>query len=234
MEKVSAILDVFFILITCLAVWQFYRATNKSLRFLLIVVTWMVIQFLLGRTNFYDNQTTAPPRFFLLIFPPFFLMILCFLTVSGRKFIDTLDIKRLTLLHTIRIPVEIALYYLFTYKAIPQIMTFEGSNFDIIAGLTAPIVFYVGFMKHKIPNKLLILWNFLCLGLLMNIIVIAILSAKTPFQQFAFDQPNIAVGHFPYNWLPSIIVPLILFAHLASLRQLLKPSNLTVSSTSLL
>jgi hypothetical protein len=221
MEKVSTILDVFFILTTILGVWQFYRASNKSKKFLLIVFIWMTIQFLLGRTNFYDNETTIPPRFILLIFPGFVLIILFFLSVGGRKFIDSLSLKQLTLLHTIRIPVEIALYYLFIVEAIPQIMTFEGRNFDIVAGLTAPFIFYFGFIKNKISDRLLIVWNVISLGLLVNIIVIALLSAKNPLQQFAFDQPNIAIGHFPFNWLPSVIVPLVLFSHLTSLRQLI-------------
>ncbi len=221
MEKVSIILNIFFILTTILTVWQFYRASNKSKIFLIIVIVWMTVQFQLGRTDFYDNQTTLPPRFILLIFPPFLLIIITFLTRYGKKFIDSLNLKQLTLLHTIRIPVEIALYYLFFAKAIPQIMTFEGQNFDIIAGFTAPFIFYFGFIKNKISDRILIVWNILSLALLINIIVIALLSAKTPLQQFAFDQPNIALGHFPFNWLPSIIVPLVMFSHLTSLRQII-------------
>ncbi len=221
MEKVSTILDVFFILITILVVWQFYRASNKSKKFLLIVFIWMTLQFFLGRTNFYENENAIPPRFILLIIPAFALTIFLFLTVGGRNFIDSLNLKQLTLLHTIRIPVEIALYYLFIAKVIPQIMTFEGRNFDIVAGLTAPFIFYFGFIKNKISDKLLIVWNVISLSLLVNIIIIAFLSAKTPLQQFAFDQPNIALGHFPFNWLPSVIVPLVLFSHLTSLRQLI-------------
>jgi hypothetical protein len=30
------------------------------------------------------------------------------------------------------------------------------------------------------------------------------------------------VLYLPYSWLPSIIVPLVLFSHLAAIRQLLK------------
>ncbi|TAH09231.1 MAG: hypothetical protein EAZ13_00315 [Sphingobacteriia bacterium] len=221
MEKVSIILNIFFILTTILTVWQFYRASNQSKKFLIIVIVWMIVQYELGKTDFYDNQTTLPPRFILLIFPPFLLIIIMFITLNGKKFIDRLSLKHLTLLHTIRIPVEIALYYLFIAKAIPQIMTFEGRNFDIIAGFTAPFIFYFGIIKNKISDKLLIVWNVLSLALLINIIIIALLSAKTPLQQFAFDQPNIALAHFPFNWLPSIIVPLVLFSHLTSLRQII-------------
>ena len=62
----------------------------------------------------------------------------------------------------------------------------------------------------------------LCLGLLLNILVIAILSAQTPFQKFAFDQPNIGVTFFPFIWLPGIVVPIVLISHLAAIRQLIE------------
>jgi hypothetical protein len=101
-------------------------------------------------------------------------------------------------------------------------MTFEGMNFDILSGLTAPFVYYFGFIKKQLHTKFLIVWNILCLGLLINIVSIAILAAPTPFQKLALDQPNTAVLYFPFIWLPAIIVPLVLLSHLASLRQLLK------------
>ena len=144
-----------------------------------------------------------------------------FITTGGRNFIDTLNTGQLTLLHTIRIGVEIVLFYLFVAKTIPIEMTFEGRNFDIIAGLTAPLVYYFGYVKKLLSSKLLIAWNICCLVLLINIVITAILSVHTPFQHFGFDQPNIAVAHFPFCWLPGIVVPLVLFSHLATLRQLL-------------
>ncbi len=220
MEQVSILLKGVFVMITLLAIIQFYRASGQSKSFLIIIFIWMTIQLILGLTNFYEDESTVPPRFGLLFVPPVLLIISMFITKSGQDFMNRLDIKQLTLLHTIRIPVEFVLYFLFLLKAIPQIMTFEGRNFDIIAGLTAPIIFYFGFYQHKIPNKILILWNIICLGLLMNIIIIALLSTKTFLQKFGFDQPNIAIAYFPFNWLPSVVVPLVLFSHLASIRQL--------------
>jgi hypothetical protein len=222
MEKVSLLLQLFFVATTIVAVWQFYRASNQSKAFLAITLAWMTVQYFLGRTDFFDKEDTIPPRFALLIVPPLVATIVLFIMPKGRRFIDSLQLNSLTLLHTIRIPVEIALYYLFIAKTIPQAMTFEGRNFDILAGITAPFIVYFGLVKNKFSTKFLIVWNVLCLCLLFNIILLAILSAKTPFQQLAFNQPNIAIGHFPFNWLASVIVPLVLLAHLASIKQLLK------------
>jgi hypothetical protein len=100
-------------------------------------------------------------------------------------------------------------------------MTFEGRNFDIISGITAPFIYYFGFIKNKIPQTVLLAWNFICLALLINIVMNAVLSAPFTFQQFAFDQPNIAIFYFPFVWLPCCVVPIVLFSHLATIRQLL-------------
>jgi hypothetical protein len=228
MEKISVISNAIFVLIALITVWQFYKASNHSKIFLTIAGIIGITQLGIGLTDFYEDQSTIPPRFVLLFLPALILTILTFVTKKGKEFIDNLNIKNLTILHTIRIPVEITLHYLFLVKAIPQIMTYEGWNFDIIAGLSAPLVYYFGFVKNQLSKGILITWNIISLGLLMNIVTIAILSQKTPFQQLAIGEPNFAIGHFPYNWLPSIIVPIVLFSHLAALRLLILGKRNTV------
>jgi len=137
-------------------------------------------------------------------------------------FIDNMDVKMLTLLHAIRIPVELILFGLFINKTIPEAMTFEGRNFDILSGLTAPFIYYFGFVKKTLDKKIILAWNFICLALLINIVATAILSAPFTFQKLAFDQPNIAILYFPFVWLPCCIVPIVFLSHLASIRQLHK------------
>ncbi|NIJ52232.1 hypothetical protein [Dyadobacter arcticus] len=124
----------------------------------------------------------------------------------------------------IRIPVELVLLWLSWHKAIPELMTFEGRNPDIFSGITAPFVAYFGLarVKSKQGRGLLLIWNLICLALLQNIVINGLLSAPTPFQRFAFDQPNVAISYFPFSWLPTFIVPLALFGHLVSIRKIIK------------
>ncbi len=182
---------------------------------------WMALQGYLSYIGFYSQHLdTMPPRFIFVLGPPLLLIFLLFLTAWGREFMDSLSLSTLTYLHVIRIPVELVLLGLFFSKAIPELMTFEGRNFDILAGITAPLVAYFGVQQGKVGKNALLFWNFLCLALLFNIVIHAILSIPTPFQQFAFDQPNMGVLHFPFIWLPAVIVPIVLFSHLASIRKL--------------
>jgi FtsH-binding integral membrane protein len=86
-------------------------------------------------------------------------------------------------------------------------------------------MYFLAFKNGK-PNRiLLIVWNLIALGLLVNIVTIAFLSFKSPLQRLALDQPNVAVTYFPFIWLPAVIVPLVLFCHLAALWQLLRPET---------
>jgi len=222
MENLPVYINVGFVLITLLTIWLFYKATNYSKLVWIIITAWLIIQTIISLTGFYTITKTHPPRFLLLVLPALLFIILLFTTNKGRMFIDNMDVKMLTLLHAIRIPVELILFGLFINKTIPEAMTFEGRNFDILSGLTAPFIYYFGFVKKTLDKKIILAWNFICLALLINIVATAILSAPFTFQKLAFDQPNIAILYFPFVWLPCCIVPIVFLSHLVSIRQLHK------------
>lgn len=193
-------------------------------RVMIACIAWLMAQAKNTLSNFYNTNTSSlPGRLFLVgILPAIIAIILLFATKKGRQFVDDLSIVYLTYLSVIRIFVELVLLLLFLNKAVPQLMTFEGRNFDIFSGITAPFIAYFGLQKRKLNRSIILTWNFICLALLINIAVNAVLSAPFPFQQFAFDQPNIAILNFPFSWLPTFIVPLVLFSHLVSIKQLIK------------
>ena len=221
-SNLPMVVNIVFILTTLLTIFFFYKSTNNSKLTLVIISAWILLQAILSLSGFYQTTDTFPPRFALMALPAVLFIIGLFVSAKGRTYIESLDTKTLTLLHIVRIPVELTLYWLFLNKAIPQLMTFEGRNFDILAGITAPVVFYFGYVKNTFNKTVLLLWNFICLGLLLNIVVNAVLSAPSSFQQFAFEQPNTAILYFPFVWLPCCVVPLVLLAHLVSIRKLLQ------------
>lgn len=222
MDNIPVIVSVIFILTTLLTAYLFYVAANKSDVVLFIMISWLILQGATGYSGFYINTQSVPPRFLFLVLPPLLLIFILMGFRKGKNFIDGLDLKSLTLLQVVRIPVELVLFMLYTYGTIPELMTFEGRNFDILAGITAPIVYYYGFINKRLSNRSILTWNVICLILLLNIIINAVLSAPFPFQKFAFDQPNIAVFYFPYVWLPGFIVSIVFISHIVSIRQLIK------------
>ncbi len=210
-----------FIVTTMLTLWFFYKASESKLA-VFILLAWIALQGIISDSGFYTITDTVPPRFVFLVLPALAVVVLMMVSKSGKRFVDSLDTRWLTYLHVIRIPVEITLYLLFINKLVPALMTFEGTNFDIVSGITAPIIAYFGYTSKKLSKGILLGWNFLCLALLANIVITAVLCAPFPFQQLAFEQPNVGVLYFPFTWLPGFVVPMVLFAHLVSIRQLLK------------
>ncbi len=211
---------IIFILTVIISILFLYKASNSK-TLLTTLIIWSITQSLIAYSGFYLLTDTIPPRFLLMVGPPLLAIILILTTKNGKRFVSSFDLKTLTLLHTVRIPVELVLFSLFLQKLVPELMTFSGRNWDILSGISAVLIYLLVIKKNKINTSLALAWNFIGLGLLLNIVINAILSAPFAFQQFSFEQPNIGVLMFPYNLLPAVIVPIVLFSHLISIKQLL-------------
>lgn len=220
--KTSLCVSLTFGAITFVTIYLFYRASNYARTSLYAILGWLLLQGIVARSGFYEDTSGMPPRFVLAVLPTFAMMAILFFTKKGKQFIHSLDEAKLTLLHTVRIVVEMVLLWLFMAGTLPEVMTFEGRNFDILAGLTAPIIYYFGYQKQRLSRNVLLLWNVVCVLLLLNVVIHAIFALPSSFQQIAFDQPNIAVLHFPFIWLPSVVVPLVMFSHFVCIYKLLK------------
>jgi hypothetical protein len=226
-ENLPGYISITFILTTFLTVGILFYAVKQTVfntlpaRILVFLVAfWLLFEAVLALGGFYQ-AITVPPRVFAFGVLPVLLLIVIYFIFFRRNFIESLPLKTLTILHIVRIPVELVLFWLFQQALVPRAMTFEGSNFDILSGITAPIVYFIAFRGGKINRSVLIVWNVFALLLLFNIVITAALSFPGPLQRIAFDQPNIGVMYFPFIWLPTVIVPVVLFCHLASLWKLL-------------
>jgi hypothetical protein len=172
-------------------------------------------------SGFYLDSQSMPPRFALAILPSVIIIVGLFAFKKGKEFLDALDLRFLLMIHFLRIPVEWCLYDLYQQAMIPEIMTFEGRNFDILIGITAIIIYLITYTFKRYNRALLIIWNVIGMVFLLNIVVHAILSVQSPIQQFGFDQPNRAVLEYPFVLLPAVVVPIVMLSHLATLRKLI-------------
>lgn len=209
--------NILFIAITIAALLLFYCGTGKNNRILLVSLLWMTVAGILAYNGFFENNLAKPPRFLLV------LLIAIFLSIYFYKIIKTATLKPgyLIAIHILRLPVELSLYELFLSKQVPVIMTFKGWNFDILMGITAiALLLYMLFTKRKLSRLFFAAWNIAGLIFLTFIVAIAIFSAPLPIQQFAFDQPNVAVAKFPFVYLPAYIVPVVFLSHLLLLKKI--------------
>jgi len=209
------LLQIVFIIITLVAVGLFYVATGFDKRLLGFYAVWLAITAILPISGFLQNTDAVPPRVLLVLLPAFLSVVILVRAMRSR----VINQRYLLAIHGLRLPVELVLHQLYLQGKVPVIMTYEGWNFDILVGISALILLLYSFIKGKGINPMLFkVWNIIGIVFLSIIVVVAIFSAPLAFQQLAFEQPNVAVLQFPYTYLPAVVVPIVLSAHLLGLK----------------
>ena len=187
---------------------------------LLAVSAWVLAVSVLASQGFFSDFLGKPPRM-IIIFVPFVALLGLTFTPTLTTLVRHVPLAWLHSLQAFRVGVEVLLWLLFIQNLMPVQMTFEGRNFDILAGLTGPIVGYYCFSRRTWPQWVAVLWNVGSLGLLLNIVVVSILSTPVPFRYFLNEPANTIVAQFPFILLPMVLVPLAYSLHFFSLRRLL-------------
>lgn len=200
--------QVLFIITALSCVVLLYFGTGKNKRLLYIFLPWQVFT---GTIAFFNVFEKKPVLFPLAMTGTLILTILMLKQTNKYR----LNIPCLLAIHVLRIPVELGLYKLYLQNKIPALMTFTGWNYDILVGVSALILLAsMLYIKKSISSLLFITWNIIGLIFLTIIVSLAVLSSPLPIQQFAFEQPNIAVLKFSYSFLPTCIVPAVLMSHI--------------------
>lgn len=184
------------------------------------VFVWLVFLAIASYNKWFLDFTSVPPRIFLAVIP----VVIVIIAVVFSGILDKLLLKIrpwwLVNLQTFRVVVEVMLWLLVYHQILPVQMSFEGWNFDVLVGITAIPVSYLCFKSRKFYYTPVIVWNIAGLVLLVNIVVIAVLSSPSPMRVFMNEPSNTLVAYYPFIWLPGFLVPMALFLHLASLRQI--------------
>lgn len=218
-DKIPVWINIVFIVIAICTIVFFYLSNSKPIKVTLILIAWSILHSVLAYNGFYLNTGSTPPRFVIVFFPSLILIIYGCLPKNFNWIKNNRRLLSSTFLHTVRLPIEIVLFYLFLNKMIPQIMTFKGFNFDIMVGIAAPVISIL-LWKKIIDKKILLLFNIFGLILVLTILSIALLSSELPIQQFAHEQPNRAINYFPFILLPALIVPVVIYTHVTDIIRL--------------
>lgn len=212
-----------FIILSIVELIYFYWISNKQQGFLLAASLWLIITGFAAYAGFFLEVDAIPPRFIAILLPTAIIWYVFGWSGKGEVFRSKFNLEGLHYIHIVRIFVEsVFLYGLYQKGLVAKELTFLGNNYDIFPGITAPIMAFLYFRRKVLGKKLLILWNVICVCVLLFTISQAILSAPFPFQQLSLDQPTVAVLYFPYVWLPAFVAPLVILSHLISIKLLLK------------
>lgn len=195
------------------AIFSIFSADNK-LATLGIVAVWGVA---LGAIGYSLKAST--PSFSLLVtitvLPCLILTIMSFLPTS-RQFMRGLNDEQLHHLHLWRVPFAFVLLWFYQAGISPIDLTFEGINYDIIIGLTAPVIGSLAFSQKMLTKEIVLGWN--AIGILLLLISIILVLFEI--------QSNAAISlqlqRLPYLLLLGFLMPLSLFSHALSSYRILK------------
>lgn len=220
--------DLLFLAIVLLLYMLFFTGSrkvfgkSKGLLVTAVLTLLLAAQALLAAKGFFRDFSGMPPRIFLLIGPVFFLLFIIAFLPRTSRWVAPLSQTALSGFQSFRIAVEIVLWALYAQVLIPVQMTFEGRNFDIVSGILGAVVGLLLWRKVKLSRAVILVWNFIGLGLLINIVVTAILSTPVSFRFFMNEPANTIVAELPYVWLPGFVVPMAFLLHILSIRKALQ------------
>lgn len=139
----------------------------------------------------------------------------------GTRLASGIPVAFLVGFQAFRIPVELLLHRAWSEGLIPVQMTYAGRNFDIVTGVTAVAVgLWLATGDRPAARRVVMAWNLLGLGLLLNIVTISLLSAPTPFRVFQNEPSSAWITQVPWVWLPTVLVLAALLGHLLVFRWL--------------
>jgi hypothetical protein len=194
------------------------RATRITRLTAAIAILWLGTTLLLANAGFYRAFESIPPRIPLTAAFATGTVIVLLRTPTMRRLVDAMPSWWPIAIQFFRVPVELLLWALYKQGAIPEQMTFEGRNFDVLVGATAPLVAYAVY-REKLGPLGVAVWNLASLGLLVNIVVTAITSMPGPLHIAWGGVMPVIVAEPPFPWLPAFLVPLAAVGHVVSLRK---------------
>lgn len=183
------------------------------------LVAWVVYGGVLGYLGVVANRSILPPGMFYLLAP--ILVFIMFMARSriGEAIALSFPLWLMMGFESFRLVVELFLHRLWMDGQIPKMLTYQGANYDILIGVSAPFVAWL-LVTRKISNRMALLWNVLGIAMLANVAVRGVLTTPGPLHFIPTEVPNVAISTFPFTYIPGLMVPLALVLHVLSIRAL--------------
>jgi hypothetical protein len=167
------------------------------------------------------DVSARPPRWPLLPLTAFVAIALVMRSASASRVLSAVPLAWPIAAQTFRVGVELALFALHAAGLAPVRITFEGRNFDVVVGLSAPWIAWL-LAKKRIGSRGAVGWNVLGLAVLANTVGTVASSTPGPLHLNGSGAPFTAIATWPIVWLPAFLMPTAVFLHVVSLRQNLR------------
>jgi hypothetical protein len=181
------------------------------------MMAWLGAIAVLAVRGVYQDFSSMPPKIAFAIVPTLIIVIALGFSAKVKAIADVLPAHWIISLQSFRILIELVLWQLAAQGRIAWMMSIEGANYDLITGITAPVIAWLS--VYSANGRIQRAWNIMGLLLLANVVTRGILNMPTSFRMVHEEPANTVIASFPYIWLPCFSVAVALFLHIVSLRQ---------------
>lgn len=184
------------------------------------IAVWVLYVSVLASTGFLADYSLPPKIAVFTILPAFGIIGWFFRVKKFKNIILAFPISLTVYFQSFRIIVELLIWGIAKEGFTPELVSFNGRNFDILAGLTAPIIGYWAYSRKAISHKVVIIWNICCLMLLVNIVFIFLsLIIKPEIWGYSDIPITMDFPRLPYVYIAAFFMPAAVFMHIFSIKK---------------
>lgn len=232
-ELLSGIIISLIALLTMIiALWGAKKILGKDpvwKKLLFAAILWTIGIGLISSTGILATMSLPPKPMITMLIALASIIAFSF-SQTGKKLLTQSPLHWLVFFQSFRILVELWFWHGYKTEVFPKLMSFEGANHDIYAGILAIVA---GTIIWKLPSLTRItgiIYNIAGFLLLLNTLKAAATSVPSSIQQYPWDERFLQLGMFPFVYLPAILVPLALGFHILSLRQIFMQKKISTQA----
>ncbi len=197
-----------------------YLPVGRALIGVGCIAVWLCYAGAMGYSGIVGDPTRMPPGIVLLLAPIIaFVAIVLGRSPVGRKLAAIVPLSTIFALQTFRVGVELTISSLHEQGLIPRLLTLAGGNVEILVGLSAPLIAFI-VTRGAFGKRIAFVWNLVGLLSLLNVATRAVLTAPGPLNLIHAELLNIAMGMFPFSFIPGFMAPLAMMLHVVAFRAL--------------
>ena len=176
---------------------------------------WLVYVGLFSSLGYMRDPSLRPPGILWVVGPVVLFVVFVVRSNIAARVAAAIPLWLMLGFGSFRIGVELLVHRLWEDGLVPKLLTYEGGNVDMIIGLSAPIIAWIA-TRGRPGLRLAMGWNVLGLLSLANVTASAVLTG--PIKLISTEVPTVAMGFFPYAFIPGFFVPLAVTLHVLAIR----------------
>jgi hypothetical protein len=196
-----------------------YLPLGRALTGVAVIAVWLCYAGAMGLAGIVGDPTRMPPGVFLLLAPIIaFALIVLGRSPVGRYLATAIPLTAIFALQSFRVGVELTLSSLHDAGLTSRLLTLSGGNVEILIGLSAPLIAVI--VMRGFGRRIAMAWSVVGLLSLLNVATRAVLTAPGPLNLIHAELPTVAMGMFPFTYIPGFMAPLAMMLHILAFQAL--------------